>query len=102
MTDPVVNLPPAPVSGKTEWKVKAAALGTYLSALAGSIVLSTTATDYVSALPDWAENVIYPAIVAGVSLLAGRAAKTKPDYLSPSTIAAVEKWIRTQSPRRSR
>lgn len=91
---------PVPVKGKTEWKVKAAALGTWLAALAGSIALSTTATDYVEALPDWIENIIYPALVAGVSLLSGRAARTKPDYLSPSTIEAVETWLRQRMPRR--
>lgn len=104
MTDPVkfpasITLP-VPVKGPTEWKVKAAALGTYAAALAGSIFLSTTATDYVQALPDWAENIVYPALVAGVSLLAGRAASTKPDYLSPSTISAVETWLRARAPRR--
>lgn len=95
-----MNLPkfPIPVKGKTEWKVKAAALGTYLATLAGSIFLSTTATDYVHALPDWLENVIYPALIAGVSLLSGRAARTKPDYLSPSTIEAVEAWLRRRMP----
>lgn len=90
---------PVPIKGKTEWKVKASALGAYLAALAGSIFLSTTATDYVHALPDWAENIVYPALVAGVGLLAGRVAKTKPDYLSPSTISAVETWLRTRMPR---
>lgn len=88
------------VKGKTEWKVKASALGTFLAALAGSIFLSTTATDYVHALPDWLENIIYPSLVAGVSLLSGRVARTKPDYLSPSTVTAVETWLRARMPRR--
>lgn len=90
---------PVPVKGKTEWKVKAAALGTWAATLAGSIFLSTTATDYVHALPDWLENIIYPSLVAGVSWLSGRAARTKPDYLSPSTVQAVETWLRRHAPR---
>ena len=77
-----------------------AALDTYLAALAGSIALSTTVTDYVHALPDWAETIIYPAVLAGVSLLSGRAASSKPGYLSPSTIEAVETWLRRELPRR--
>lgn len=93
-------LPVTPARGKTEWKVKASALATYLVALAGSIVLSTTVTDYVHALPDWAENIAYPAVVAAASLLAGRAAQTRPDYLSPSTIDAVKTWIEERTPRR--
>lgn len=93
---------PTPRNGKTEWKVRVAALGTYLAALAGSIVLSTTATDYVHALPDWLENIVYPSALAGVTWLSGRAARTKPDYLSPSTVQAVEEYIRTHAPRRSR
>jgi hypothetical protein len=92
---------PVPVKGKTELKVRAAALGTFLAALAGSIFLSTTATDYVHALPDWLENIIYPTLLAGVSLLSGRAKSTKPDYLSPSTIEAVESWLRRRMPTRS-
>lgn len=98
--DQGVPVLPIPIKGKTEWKVKAAALGTWLAVLAGSIVLSTTATDYVSALPDWLENIIYPSVVAGISLLSGRAARTKPDYLSPSTVEAVQVWLRSHAPRR--
>jgi hypothetical protein len=78
-----------------------ATLGTYLAALAGSIFLSTTATDYVHALPDWAENIVYPALVAGVTFVSGRAARTKPDYLSPSTVEAVETWLRRRMPNRT-
>lgn len=90
---------PTPAKGKTEWKVKASALAAYLAALAGSVVLSATATDYVHALPDWLENIVYPAVVAAVSLLAGRAARTKPGYLSPSTIDAVKAWLEARLPR---
>lgn len=90
---------PIPSKGKTEWKVKAATLGTYLVTLAATIFLSTTATDFVHALPDWLESIVYPALVAVVTLLSGRAARTRPDALSPSTIEAVEKWLRERMPR---
>lgn len=95
-------LPAIPVSNKTEWKVKAAALATWLAALAGSIVLSSTGTDYVHALPDWAENIVYPSLLAGITYLTGRAAKTKPDYISASTAEAVEKAIAARLPRTTR
>lgn len=92
---------PVPVRGKTEWKVKAAALATYLISLAGVTLLDTTVTDYVHALPDWLESVVYPVIPALGALLAGRAARTKPDYLSPSTVEAVQEYVRKHAPRRA-
>lgn len=85
---------PPLLDGKTEWKVRASVLVTWLVTLAASIFLSSTATDYVHALPDWLENIVYPALVAASTLLAGRAASSKPDYLAPSTVAAVEAWLK--------
>jgi hypothetical protein len=93
-------LPRIPTSKKTEWKVRVATAATYLGALAGSIFLSSTATDYVHALPDWAENLVYPALLAGITWLSGRAAKSKPGYISASTAQAVEKAIRQRVPRK--
>jgi hypothetical protein len=95
-------LPTIPVTNKTEWKVKAAALATWLVALAGSVVLSSTSTDYVHALPDWLESIVYPSLLAGVTFLTGRAARTKPDYISASTAEAVEKAIAARLPRSTR
>lgn len=92
-------LPNIPTSKKTEWKVRVATAATYFSALAGSIFLSSTATDYVHALPDWAENLVYPAVLAGITWLSGRAAKSKPGYISASTADAVEAAIRKRMPR---
>jgi len=92
-------VPNIPITKKTEWKVRVATAATFLAALAGSIFLSTTATDYVHALPDWAENLAYPAVLAGITWLSGRAAKTKPEYISASTADAVEKAIRKRMPR---
>lgn len=89
-----------PAKGRTEWKVRVASLATWGAALAGSVVLSTTATDYVHALPDWLENLVYPSLLAGITWLSGRAASTRPDYLSPSTVEAVQEWLRRRAPRR--
>jgi hypothetical protein len=99
MTDRI-SLPAIPVTKKTEWKVRAATVATWLAAQAGSIFLSTTATDYVHALPDWAENIVYPSLLAGITFLTGRAARTRPDYISASTADAVEKAIRQRMPHR--
>lgn len=85
---------PVPAKGVTEWKVRIAGLATFLASLAGTIFLSTTATDFVKELPDWAEVIIYPSLLSVVTWLSGRAARSKPDYLSPSTVAAVERWMR--------
>lgn len=94
MTNEPVPAFPVLTQGRTEWKVRASAYGTFFTALAGSIVLSTTVTDFVSGLPDWLEVVAYPAALAAASLLSGRAARTRPAELSPSTVVAVEKWLR--------
>lgn len=100
MTQPVEL--PAPVNGgKTEWKVKAATIATYLAGVAASVFLSTTVTDYVQALPDVVETIVYPALLAAITLVAGRQAKTKPDALSDSTVAAVEAWLKQRMPRRN-
>lgn len=99
MTQPI-ELPAPPNGGKTEWKVKVATIATYLAGVAASVFLSTTVTDYVQALPDVAENIVYPALLAAITLLAGRQAKTRPDALSDSTVAAVETWLRKHAPRR--
>ena len=85
---------------KTEWKVKAAAAATYLAGLAASVFLATTATDYVKALPDALEAIVYPALLAAITLVSGRMARTKPDQLSPSTVEAVTKWLRNRMPAR--
>src|SRR5258707_6500115 len=102
MSETSISLPVIPITNKTEWKVKAAALATWLVALAGSVVLSGTSTDYVHALPDWVESIIYPSLLAGITYLTGRATKTRPDYISASTAETVEKAIAAPLPRTTR
>jgi hypothetical protein len=82
-----------PEKGKTEVKVKVAATVTYLLGVAAAVFLSTTATDFVKDLPDWAESIAYPALLAAGTWVAGRQAKSKPDALAPSTIAAAKEWL---------
>lgn len=86
-------------SGKTEVKVKAATIGAYLASTAGLIFLSNTATDFVKALPDWAETIVYPMIPAAITYLAGYQAKSKAGALAQSTIDAARAWIAQRMPR---
>jgi hypothetical protein len=62
--------------------------------------LNTTATDMVERLPDVVESIVYPALIAVITLVAGRQARTKPDQLSPSTVEAVTTWARNRLPNR--
>jgi hypothetical protein len=84
---------PTPATGKTEWKVKMAATATYVLGVAAAAFLSTTATDFVTALPDWAESIAYPALLAAGAWWAGRVSESKADALAPSTIAAAKEWL---------
>ena len=93
-----VKFPATPAKGKTEWKVKAAGLAAFVASLAGSIFLSTSAEHWVSGLPEWARVALYPLVTAGAAVLAGRAASTSPDYLSPSTIEAAKLWLSRHMP----
>lgn len=89
----------APERGKVEWKVKAAAYATFALSLAATAFLSTTATDFVHALPDWVEVPAYSLLLAAGTWLAGFSARTRPADLSPSTIEAVQAWLKARAPR---
>ena len=94
-----VNLPQAPVTGKTELKVKAAAYATFALALAATAFLGTTATDYVHALPDWLEVPAYSLLLSAGTWVAGYSKKNQPNDLSPSTIDAARVWLEKRMPR---
>jgi len=84
---------------KTEIKVRVAALATFAATLAGTVLLQTSATDWVRDLPDWLQAPAAALILAGITWLSGRQAKNKPDYLSPSTIEAARVWLTQRAPR---
>lgn len=96
---PKAAMPRVPAGGRTELKVRAASAATFLASLAGVILLQTSATDWVKDLPVWAQAPGAALILAGITWLTGRQAKSKPDYLSPSTIEAVQAWMRQRMPR---
>lgn len=82
----------ATATKKTERKVRAGALASYVAAAVGLALLSTSATDLVHGLPDWAEVLAYPLVPAALSWLTGYVTKNRPGYLSPSTVAAATRW----------
>ena len=86
-------------TSRTEIKVRAAALATFAVTTVGGILLQTSATEWAKDLPVWLQVPASALILSGVSWLAGRQAKSRPDYLSPSTIAAAETWVRQHAPK---
>lgn len=85
---------------KTELKVKAASLATFVAALAAQTFLASTATDYVHALPDWLEVPAYSLLLTAVTYVSGYATRNKPAHLAPSTITAVQRqeWMKRHTP----
>jgi hypothetical protein len=98
----MTDLPSAPARGKTELKVKGAAFATFVVSLLGQAFLATTATDFVSALPDWVEVPAYSLLLTAVTWVAGYSTRNKPSDLSPSTITAVREWLEARMPRATR
>lgn len=91
-----IDLPQS--SGKTEWKVKAASLGTFVASIIGLTILQSTVTDLAAGLPDWAETIALSLIMSGVTWASGYAARTKPANLSQSTIDAFQEWLKGKLP----
>jgi hypothetical protein len=83
----------------TELKVKAATWGTFAVTLIGMVLLGTTVTDFVPALPDWIEAPAYSAIASLSTFLAGYNTRNRPGSLSPSTVEALKKWLAERAPR---
>lgn len=84
----------------TEIKVKAASYATFAFLLVAQTFLATTATDYVSALPDWLEVPAYSLLGTAVTYVAGYAARSKLNNLSPSTIDAAKRYLEQRMPKR--
>lgn len=83
---------------KVELKVKAASYVTFFASLAVFVFLSTTATDYVKALPDAVENVGLAAILAATTFVGGYVKKSRPANLAQSTIDAAAVWLAKRMP----
>jgi hypothetical protein len=90
---------PVTLKPKMELKVKAAGYATFFVSLAVFTFLSTTATDYVKALPDALESVGLAAVVAASTFVAGYVKKSRPASLAQSTIDAASVWLAKRMPR---
>lgn len=79
----------------TEVKVKAAAVGALVTSLVVNSILAGTVTDFVSKnIPDAFEVGTLGLIAGAVTFVSGWATKNVSGKLAPSTIAAVQEWLR--------
>jgi hypothetical protein len=85
---------------RVELKVKAASYATFFASLAVFVFLSTTATDYVQALPDAVESVGLAALVTATTFVSGYMRKSRPAALAQSTVTAASEWLNRNMPRR--
>lgn len=74
---------------RTEWKVRAASLATFAGSLAAVSLTETRGLEFVNALPEGVRIVALPLLVSAGAWFAGRAARSRPDYVAQSTIDAV-------------
>lgn len=80
--------------GATEWKVRIAALVSFVGSLAAATLIETRGVELVNQLPEMVRIVALPALVAAGTWFSARAARSRPEYLSESTIAAVRARLR--------
>jgi hypothetical protein len=80
-------------SGKTEWKVRVAALASFVGSLATTAVLDERTFDVINSLPDGVRPLVLAGVVAVGVWYSGRAASSRPGYVSASTIKAVAEHI---------
>lgn len=73
----------------TEWKVRIASLASFAGALVTGTLLEMRGPEFIETLPDVTKVFAGALLVAASSWLSGRAAKSRPDYISQSTIDAV-------------
>lgn len=85
----MADLAGAKPSRTTEWKVRAASLASFIATLAAGTVLEMRGPEFIETLPDVTKVFAAALLVSVTSWLSGRAAKSRPDYISQSTIDAV-------------
>lgn len=79
--------------GKTEWKVRIAALASFVGSLAAGALLDERTFDVINKLPDGVRPLVLAALVGAGVWYSGRAARSRPDMLGKSTIEAVVGYI---------
>lgn len=73
----------------TEFKVKAAATASFVASLAGVLLLEEWAPKVIAELPTSVQAMATAGVVTLVTWLSGRAARSRPDAISESTLEAV-------------
>lgn len=76
-------------TSKTEWKVKVASTASFVASLAGVLLIEGWAPKVIAELPTGAQALATAGVVTLVTWLSGRAARSKPDAISESTLEAV-------------
>lgn len=77
------------MNGKTEWKVRIAALASFVGSLAAGALLDERTFEVINRLPDGVRPLALAALVAAGVWYAGRTAKSRPEYIAKSTLEAV-------------
>lgn len=80
-------------TGKTEWKVRIAALASFVGSLAAGALLDERTFDVINKLPDGVRPLVLAGLVAAGVWYSGRAASSRSEYVSASTIKAVTEHI---------
>lgn len=73
----------------TEWKVRIASFASFVGALAATTLIETRGVEIVNDLPETVRIIALPLLVAAGTWFSGRAARSRPEYISQSTIDAV-------------
>ncbi len=79
--------------GKTEWKVRIAALASFAGSLAAGALLDERTFDVINKLPDGVRPLVLAGLVAAGVWYSARAARSRPDMISKSTMEAVAEKI---------
>jgi hypothetical protein len=79
--------------GKTEWKVRIAALASFVGSLAAGALLDERTFDVINNLPDGVRPVVLAGVVAAGVWYSARTARSRPDMISKSTLEAVREHI---------
>ncbi len=79
--------------GKTEWKVRIAALASFVGSLAAGALLDERTFDVINKLPDVVRPLVLAGLVAAGVWYSARAARSRPDMISKSTMEAVAEKI---------
>lgn len=87
---------------KTEWKVRIGAAASFAGTLLVALLTDPRAPEWIAGLPEPLRVLGGAAIVAAGVWLSGRAARTRSDMISESTVRAIEERYGIGIPRQDR